>query len=189
MRPFWPLTPPSLLREYDDTEAAKKALDQLGYRYEMESSEAHLLQLFHRAQRGLLSYEGVPVNELATFVAQRGLKVLTDRVSRSGKILRSALQTADEDLTFTRFSDLPRELQLSIMEFFFTSLSLLDLALPEHAQPPSVTHGLTTALERHGYVPWSQICACYSGAVQGLCAELWFSICGYHCRTGDPGAA
>ena len=87
-----------------------------------------------------MSYEGVPVNELATFVAQQELKVLTDRVSRSGKILRSVLQTADEDLTFTRFSDLPTELQLSIMEFYFDSFSLLDLALPEHAQPPPVTH-------------------------------------------------
>lgn len=70
----------------------KGALDMIGYRYEPDLTKAQAVQLYRHAQRGLLSYETIPSDELSIFVAQRGLNPHGERAARSGQVSRSALQ-------------------------------------------------------------------------------------------------
>lgn len=100
-----------------DLKEIKAALTELNYAFK-KPTKSQALKFYHRAQRGLLSYEALPTDELRQFVAQRGLKSLASTKGRFGQIknrpaLLQRLHKADDDLTFDRFADLPEEIMAS----------------------------------------------------------------------------
>lgn len=121
----------------------KGALDNLGYANKKRTTKVQLLELYRRAKRGLLSYEAVPTSDLKTFAQQRGLMPLTGTVSRS--VLEDQLEEADENLVFTRSHDLPPELQLIIVEFYFASFPTAPIH--ENAKPPHIAHASSLGRE------------------------------------------
>lgn len=86
------------------------------------ASMTRLRELFVRQQRGLLSYEGLTVGELRSFVVQRGLSS-TSTARPTAATLKARLEQADEDATFDRFSELPPEIRQQIFEQYFDSLN------------------------------------------------------------------
>jgi hypothetical protein len=94
----------------------------------------HLRALYIRCQRGLMSYEGVPIRELKLYLIQRGLPVIDmdKKVTLTG--LKAQLEQADEDVTF-RLSDLPPELRNIIFSYYFDSVVDVRYAPLKH-QPP-----------------------------------------------------
>lgn len=59
----------NLLRRYRSPPSyeLKRVLEELGFRHKVKTTNPQLLQLYRRAQRGLLSYETIPTKELKTF--------------------------------------------------------------------------------------------------------------------------
>jgi hypothetical protein len=84
-----------------------------------------------RKDRGLLDYKNCKVTELKGFFGARGIKLPTGR--RYKVDLIAALEKADDEATFTKFSDLPPELRLTIADKYFDALPVLP-RLPH--QPP-----------------------------------------------------
>lgn len=75
--------------------------------------------LYVRSQRGLLSYEGLPLRELKLFAAQRGWPVDGKATAAD---LKARLEQADDESTFDRFLDLPPELRRIVFSHYFRSL-------------------------------------------------------------------
>jgi hypothetical protein len=76
--------------------------------------------LYARAQRGLMSYEGMPTRELRRYATQRGVKIIY--VPKATRItIKAQLEQADEDATFDRFAELPPELRKIIFQHHFDS--------------------------------------------------------------------
>jgi hypothetical protein len=82
-----------------------------------------------------MSYEGVPIHELKSYLTQRGLPVdvgPNKKVTLTG--LKAQLQEADEDITF-RLSGLPPELRNIIFSYYFDSVVEFS-NVPLRQQPP-----------------------------------------------------
>lgn len=100
----------------------------------------------HRVRRGLLLYETCSSEELQVFCQQRGL----NPPRRSYRITRRArdeliklLESADEDITFHKYDDLPPELGLLVIEAYMSSTR----ASPQGDAPPPIC-GVSRAI-RH----------------------------------------
>jgi hypothetical protein len=90
-------------------------------RYTCKSRTKVLIQKhFVRCQRGLLSYEGLPIRELKLFIKQRGIPITAGKKPTLSS-LKAQLEQADDDLTFDRFCDLPPELRQKIFQQYFDS--------------------------------------------------------------------
>lgn len=89
--------------------------EELGYRCKQgrATSKNRALHLRSRAERGLLSYETLPKDELKLFCVQRNLQS-PRKLTLSA--LRDVLEKADEDATFDDFLRLPPELRLIILK-------------------------------------------------------------------------
>lgn len=61
----------------------------------------------------MTSYEGIPLDDLKRYAAQRALPPIVGSKNRLGPI-KAQLEQADDEATFNRFSDLPPELRLLI---------------------------------------------------------------------------
>jgi hypothetical protein len=77
-------------------------------------------ELYIRCQRGLLSYDGLPLRELKLFVKQRGMTVVPGKKPTLSS-LKAQLEEADNDMTFDRVSDLPPELRQNTFQQYFDS--------------------------------------------------------------------
>lgn len=101
-----------------------------------EIYRSRLDNLYVRCQRGLLSYEGLPLRELRKFAAQRALPIDNKATLNSIKALKGLLEKADDDITFDRLSELPPELRQIILLHYFDSLVVREA---RHKQQPPVT--------------------------------------------------
>jgi len=99
-----------------------------------KSTKPRLRELYIRSQRGLLSYEGLPLRELRRFTAQRALPDSTKTALNSIKALKGLLEKADDDATFGRFTELPPELRQIILLHYFDSLVVREVRYKH--QPP-----------------------------------------------------
>ena len=82
---------------------------------------ARLLVLYVRCQRGLLSYEGLPLHELELYASQRALPTIEGQEATVAT-LTTHLEEADDNVTF-RLSDLPPELRKIVFSHYFNSFS------------------------------------------------------------------
>lgn len=123
---YWKLIAPN------STAKAKKFLRQKGCRYPKKATQAVLLDLHSRAQRGLPRYHRFRLNELQLFCITRGLKTTTDNPGTKAQLIQ-LLQHADDTSTFPHFLDIPPELRVQIYTFHLQDLDPED-ALP--TQPP-----------------------------------------------------
>jgi hypothetical protein len=102
----------------------------------LRSNTTGRLRTHHvRCQRGLLSYEGLPLCELQLYAAQRGLPPPLGEKA-TVKILKAQLEQADDNNTFERFSDLPPELRQMIYTHYFKSCNESHSRLCDKYQPP-----------------------------------------------------
>lgn len=134
MRNYWKLSPAS--------GTASKLVEEmkwLGYLYlwsKKSFSKQRAVYLHSRAQRGLISYEGLTKKELQSFCVERGLPI-PGPATRDVNTLREILEQADEDATFRNFTTLPPELRVQILEYYMSSLSEpMNCGLPL-TQPPT----------------------------------------------------
>ncbi|SMR64014.1 unnamed protein product [Zymoseptoria tritici ST99CH_3D1] len=130
--------------DQDERSTALKAIiDQPGGKqhYTTATTRYRLVELAARTHRGLRCYDGDSVQELKQFVSQRGL-VAALATSRVKKLeLMDLLETADEDATFDRFSELPPELRTLIYELHFEFFLTFDnFGSINSASPPPITH-------------------------------------------------
>lgn len=113
---YWKLDPGGPLRAKD----LRELLRERNFATLKSTSVARLKTLYIRSQRGLLSYEGLPLHELKRFAAQRALPAVVGQ-KKTIKVLKAQLEMADEEATFDRFLDLPPELRCLIYAFHFES--------------------------------------------------------------------
>lgn len=104
----------------------------------------HATKLFHRAQRGLFSYEYATSDDLVTFCRQRGLP---QSPNPSRALLKRPLEQADIDDVFHRFTAFPVEIRLFVYSFYNSTLHRNDPSsnnlarqgkIPQGWQPPPV---------------------------------------------------
>jgi hypothetical protein len=81
----------------------------------------HIKALYVRYQRGLLSYEGLSIDELKCYAAQRSLPPITGRKRITIPVVKAQLERADEECTFARFTDLPPEIRSIVYTHYFKS--------------------------------------------------------------------
>lgn len=106
-----------------------------------------LRELYVRHQRGLLSYEGLTVSEIKSFVVQRGLSSTTI-AKPTVATLKAQLEQADDDATFDRFPELPPEIRQQIFERYFDSLNKhRENMTKPGGQPPIALASRQTRLE------------------------------------------
>lgn len=79
------------------------------------------VELYARAQRGFLPYDIYSLFELKGFAKSRKISLPHGRLSAS--VLIQQLERADDNATFSRFSDLPPELRQVVFEWYFVSIS------------------------------------------------------------------
>lgn len=85
----------------------------------------------NRKERGLLNYLDCSIQELKNFILSRRIKLPFSKVPRVS--FTYVLEKADEERTFSRFLDLPRELRDDIYAKYFDALPVLPL---KRHQPP-----------------------------------------------------
>jgi hypothetical protein len=100
------------------------------------TSTSRLRALFVRCQRGLPSYEGIPLRDLKRYAAQRALPPMDKKVTTLGAA-KARLEQADDEATFDRFSDLPPELRQMIYTFYYTSSYRFGVS--NHKSQPPIT--------------------------------------------------
>lgn len=93
---------------------------------------ARLRELYVRHQRGLLSFESLPLQELRQFATVRGITVDPNAVST---VVKAQLEKADNEATFDRFTDLPPEVRQIIFRHYYESL-LSSIRAVRKYQPP-----------------------------------------------------
>ena len=93
---------------------------------------ARLRALYDRCQRGLLSFEGLPLQDLSRFATLRGIVVDPDATAT---IVKAQLEKADNEATFDRFTELPPEIRQIIFQYYFGSLPSSE-RVPCKYQPP-----------------------------------------------------
>jgi hypothetical protein len=110
----------------------REALVEKRFAVLKSANNTRLRVLYVRAQRGLMSYEGMSTRDLRLYMAQRGKKVIY--VPKATKTtIKAQLEQADEDSTFDRFSDHPPELRQNIFQIHFDSSTTERL---DKTQPP-----------------------------------------------------
>lgn len=130
----------TILRDITDS------LDAAQYFHHKSVTKSRALALYVRLQRGLLSYDKYPIEELKRFATDRGLQLPLSRVSRSRLI--ESLELADDDATFDRFDDLPPEIRLDVFDLHFCFLAP---TMDSRAMQPPVT--LASRTFRHEALP------------------------------------
>lgn len=93
---------------------------------------ARLRLLYIRRQRGLLSFEGLPLHELRHYANLRGILVDPDATAT---IVKAQLEKADNEATFNSFTELPPEIRQIIFQYYYESLPSHRCA-PRKYQPP-----------------------------------------------------
>ena len=96
---------------------------------------ARLRPLYIRRQRGLLSFEGLPLHELRQYATLRGIVVDPDATAT---IVKAQLEKADDEATFDRFTELPPEIRQIVFRYYYESLPSIERA-PRKCQPPITT--------------------------------------------------
>lgn len=104
-------------------------LKNRGYHCRENISRPDAIDAIGRYQRGLMSYDGLTLNELQALCKARGLP---GNATRTSNLVRT-LRKADDLATFPKFFDLPAEIRNIIYELFFRSLPNFD---DKHFQPP-----------------------------------------------------
>ena len=116
------------------TDSLRKHLSNNNFTALKQTTKPCLRELYIRSQRGLLSYEGLPLRELRRFTAQRALPDSTKTALNSTKALKGLLEKADDDATFGHFTELPPELRQIILLHYFHSLVVREVCYKQ--QPP-----------------------------------------------------
>ena len=120
-----------------------------------------LRALYARCQRGLMSYEGLSLNELKLCVAQRALPPILDQ-KRTVSVLKAQLEQADDGTTFSRFSDLPPEIRQIIYNLYF---KFIDTCGSRQKYQPPIT--LASRGIRHESLPLFYECCEFSVHTSG----------------------
>nr|OQO18784.1 hypothetical protein B0A51_13756 [Rachicladosporium sp. CCFEE 5018] len=100
--------------------AARDLLEKRSYSMPLTTRGPALQEMLERSERHLLHYENCTTAELCGFISVRALGrelAITPATPRSK--LKSLLMAADDNLTFSRFIDLPPELREQICEHYF----------------------------------------------------------------------
>ena len=142
-RDYWKLHP----GERYTANILRKLLRKNNFATLKSTSIARLRTLYIRSQRGLLSYEGLPLHELKRYAAQRALPALIGQ-KNTIKVLKAQLEMADEEATFDRFLDLPPEIRQIIYHLHF---KFLDTWTPAPKYQPPIT--LASRGIRHESLP------------------------------------
>lgn len=114
----------------------KAILKDRGYAVGESTGKTRLISHLKRSDRGLISYNPYSNDELRRLVHARRIWLDFDEEYRVGtreELLR-ALERADDEPTFNRFSDLPAELRTRVYKYHFSDFSSIWLYAP--IQPP-----------------------------------------------------
>lgn len=125
------------------------------------ANKVRLRALYSRCQRGLMSYEGLSLNELKLYVAQRALPPILSQ-KKTVSILKAQLEQADDETTFSRFSDLPPEIRQIIYNLHF---KFLDTCTSTNKYQPPIT--LASRGIRHESLPLFYECCEFSVLTSG----------------------
>lgn len=110
-------------------------LERKGFRSLKSTHSIRLRALYKRAQRGLMSCEGLPLEELKFYAAQRGLPPnLGPYITVN--VLKAQLEDADDEATFDYLPKLPPELRGLIYTYYFNSLDRGEEYAETKRQPP-----------------------------------------------------
>ena len=132
---YWKLSDPEMMLARD----LHGILEDKNFAVLKRTTIERLRVHYARCQRGLLSYEGLPLRELKLFAAQRALSPIVDR-RITVNVLKAQLEKADDEATFDRFSSLPPELRQIIYTLYFKSLDAgRRRSSTDRDQPPITT--------------------------------------------------
>ncbi|KAK4972312.1 hypothetical protein LTR42_006819 [Elasticomyces elasticus] len=113
-RDYWKLEN----HEHHSIPAAKRILSGRRFYSKTSVSRTRVQALLSRSDRGFCSYERFSSAELRLFCTNRGID-LTARQSAKKSNIVEVLESADENVTFSKFMDLPPELRLAIYSAHF----------------------------------------------------------------------
>lgn len=97
---------------------------RLGHHQLSAANKSRLREIYYRAQRGLVLYEGCDKDELKTFCDRRGLQ-LNNPTPKKRELIQ-LLEGADDGPSFSRLGDLPPELRVYIYQLYFQSFEPLN---------------------------------------------------------------
>ncbi|UJO24431.1 uncharacterized protein CLAFUR5_13752 [Fulvia fulva] len=116
----------------------RKRAQNANYHIKKSASLGETIAAVHRLDRGLVSYANCTLQELRRFHEDRGL----GKAPKLGqRILIKALDSADDNATFTKLLDLPAKLRCCIYDFYIDGFQNDTLWDPTHP-PLSQTYKL-----------------------------------------------
>ena len=110
------------------TEDVKRKLETRRFYCPSSTERSRLIELFDRANRGFMSYDGCSVTELRSFANDRQLDL--DISGTTKEELVQLLDQADEEATFDHFLDLPAELRARIYTFHIIGFDAMHSPTP-----------------------------------------------------------
>lgn len=100
----------------------------------MKTDSHRAVELYRRAERGLISYDKCRVHELKHFVKSRRLRDNTAAPTKKRQPV-ALLENADDTITFDRFMELPPELRLRVYDYHISSFETVS------AEPVPILQG------------------------------------------------
>ena len=126
---YWKLACPV----HTSSTSARAMMEAMNFYCPESASNARIMQLLRRAERGLTSFDRYQLAELKKFIEARGLSDGKEKYKTVKKAtLIALLERVDEESVFSRFMDLPPELRLRVYEHHFASFDTVD------AEPPPI---------------------------------------------------
>lgn len=116
LRTYWALPCPIDTR----AKTAHDGLKRHRFGIPKKTEDYRAIELYGRAERGLISYDTCRVQELKTFIESRQLAEETPVPVKKPQLI-ALLEQADDNAIFSRFMDLPPELRLRIYTCHFSS--------------------------------------------------------------------
>lgn len=119
--------------DFHTMQSLEDGLREQKCQFPASANKARLVELLHRAERGLLSYDMCTEKELATFIRSRKLTGVTHKKAAGKERMMQILEKADDEATFYNFTALPPEIRLVVYGWNFASFGPAPVS---PAQPP-----------------------------------------------------
>lgn len=113
--------------------AIRVVLEQKRYAHPGTAKRDRYIQMLHRSERGLPSYEHLKKSALMNLIQERRLAIVGTEGDRKQDLI-DKLEAADESRQFTRLMDLPAELRNRVYYYYVHGFRTMRLDAP--AQPP-----------------------------------------------------
>ncbi|EME83962.1 uncharacterized protein MYCFIDRAFT_195148 [Pseudocercospora fijiensis CIRAD86] len=129
-------------------------VDEILGKTTVATSDDRVKAQYRRIQRGVLLYETCSSEELQVFCQQRGISLprSSNRITRRARDdLIKILESADENITFHKYKNLPAELGLLVIEAYMSSVPSSNIS----ATPPPIC-GVSRSLRHDSMIIFHQ---------------------------------